>query len=198
MTVLEDIIVTTRIIAFERYNFICRKQKKAESLEQFQADLVELASRADCGDRESEWVRDMFTAHMNNEKIAEELLAQTQYEYAIRREKGIEQSRTMKINPLRGRYKSRYITLIHVADKTSSTIKTISEVGVVSAADRIHVDHKTQGVSNNNNETKIQDNVISVGINMVRTIYNHVQQKTKFARNAQNADILQKFVVLQT
>ena len=38
---------------------------------------MELASRADCGDRESEWVRDMFTAHMNKEKIAEELLAQT-------------------------------------------------------------------------------------------------------------------------
>ena len=50
MTVLEDIFVTTRIIAFERYNFICRKQKKTESLEQFHADLVELASRADCGD----------------------------------------------------------------------------------------------------------------------------------------------------
>ena len=77
MTVLEDIFVTTRIIAFERYNFICRKQKKAENLEQFHADLVELASRADCGDRESEWVKDMFTAHMNNGKVAEELLAQT-------------------------------------------------------------------------------------------------------------------------
>ena len=43
----------------------------------------------------------MFTSHMNNEKIAEELLAQTRspqdsYEYAIRRGKGIEQSRTMK------------------------------------------------------------------------------------------------------
>ena len=92
MTVLEYIFVTTRIIAFERYNFICRKQKKTECLEQFQADLVELASRADCGDRESAWIRDMFTAHNNNEKIAEELLAQTRtpqeaYEYAIRREK---------------------------------------------------------------------------------------------------------------
>ena len=54
MTTLEDIFITTRIIAFESYNFICRKQKKAESLEQFYADLVELASRADCGDREDE------------------------------------------------------------------------------------------------------------------------------------------------
>ena len=40
----------------------------------------------------------MFTAHMNKEKIAEELLAETQtpqkaYEYAIRRKKGIEQSK---------------------------------------------------------------------------------------------------------
>ena len=42
----------------------------------------------------------MFTAHMNNEKIAEELLAKTRspqegYGYAIRQEKGIERSRTM-------------------------------------------------------------------------------------------------------
>ena len=104
MTVLEDIFVTNRIVAFERYNFICSEQKKTESLEQFYADLVELASWADCGDREDEWVRDMFTAHMHNEKYAEELLAQTRtpldaYEYAIRREKGIEHSRTMKISP---------------------------------------------------------------------------------------------------
>ena len=107
MTTLEDIFITTRIIAFERYNFICRKQKKNESLEHFHSDLVELALRADCGDREEEWVRDMFTAHMNNEKIAEELLAQTRtpqdaYEYAIRRGKGIEHSRTMKTNPFSG------------------------------------------------------------------------------------------------
>ena len=66
-----------------------------------------MASRADCGDREDEWVRDMFTAHMHNEKIAEELLAQTRttqdaYEYANRREKGIEHCRTMKINPFGG------------------------------------------------------------------------------------------------
>ena len=75
--VLEEVFITHRIIAFKKYNFICRKQRKNETLEQFHADLVELASRADCGDRENEWVRDMFTAHKNNEKIAEELLAQT-------------------------------------------------------------------------------------------------------------------------
>ena len=75
--VLEDIFIKQRIKAFERYNFICRKQRKNETLEQFYADLVELASRADCGDKEDEWVRDMFTAHMDNEKIAEELLAET-------------------------------------------------------------------------------------------------------------------------
>ena len=46
-------------------------------MEQFQADLVELASRADYDVREDEWDRDMYTTHMNNEKIAEELLAET-------------------------------------------------------------------------------------------------------------------------
>ena len=69
MTTLEDIFVPTRIIAFGSCKFIWRKQKKTESLEQFYADLVELASRADCGDREDEWVRDMITAHMKNEKL---------------------------------------------------------------------------------------------------------------------------------
>ena len=90
MTILGDIFVTTRIIAFERYIFICRKQKKTESLGQFHSDLVELASRADCGDREDEWVRDLLTAYTNSDKIAEELLAQTRspqdaFEYAVRR-----------------------------------------------------------------------------------------------------------------
>ena len=85
-----------------------------------------------------------------------------------------------------------------MSDKISSTTKTISKVGAVFAADVIHVDRKTQEVNSiKNNETQIQDNVISVGANMVRTIYNHVRQKTKFARNAQNADTSQKFVVLQ-
>ena len=107
MTLLEDDFVTNRMVAFERYHFIWRKQKKSESLEQFHADSIELASRADCGDREDEWVKDMLAAHMSNKKIAKELLAQTlspqdAYEYAIRPEKGIEHSRTMKINPFGG------------------------------------------------------------------------------------------------
>ena len=101
---LEDIFVTTRIVVIERYNFICRKKEKIESLEEFHADLVELASRADCGDREDEWVRDVFTAHILNENIAKKILAQRRrpqdaYGYAIRREKGTEHSRTMKTNP---------------------------------------------------------------------------------------------------
>ena len=70
----------------------------------FQMDLVELASRADCGDREDEWVKNMFTAHTHNNKIAEKLLAQTQsppdaYDYAIRRGKDFKHSRTMNLNP---------------------------------------------------------------------------------------------------
>ena len=79
-------------MAFERYTLIFRKQNKTESLEHFLADLVQLALRADCGDREEEWVRDMFTAHMHNQTIVAEQIAQTRspqdaYECAIRREK---------------------------------------------------------------------------------------------------------------
>ena len=42
MTTVEDIFVTKRIVAFESYNFIYRKQKKSESLEQFHADTWSL------------------------------------------------------------------------------------------------------------------------------------------------------------
>ena len=99
--------MTNRILAIERLNFIFRKQKKAESLEKFQEEFGELASQADCGDREDGCVRDMFNAHMHNGKIAEERLAETRspqgaQEYAIRREKGIKHSRTLMTNPFGG------------------------------------------------------------------------------------------------
>ena len=98
---------------------------------------------------------------------------QKAYENAIRREKGIEQSRTMKsirsvFKHLRPQNKNKYITLIHLADKTNSTNKTINEVGEVFSADNFQVDHRTQGVSNiSNNETQIPNNVSSVEINIV-------------------------------
>ena len=72
----DEIFLTHRVIAFDRYNFICRKQRKIETLEQFHADLVELVSLEECGDKENEWLQDMFNAHVNNEKIAKDLLAE--------------------------------------------------------------------------------------------------------------------------
>ena len=47
ITTLEDIFVTTRIVTYERYNFICRKQKKTEAWNNFM--LI-------WDDREGEWV----------------------------------------------------------------------------------------------------------------------------------------------
>ena len=72
-----------------------------KTLEQFHAVLVGLVSRAACGDREEQWVCDMVTAHMINEKRSEKLLEETSapkeaYNYAIWREKGIEHNRTIK------------------------------------------------------------------------------------------------------
>ena len=90
MVKVEEIFITTRVIAYKRYNF----REENQTLEQFQVDIVELASCADCGNREDESDRGMLTPLRNKEKIAKELLAKTQspqdaYEYAIRREKGI-------------------------------------------------------------------------------------------------------------
>ena len=87
----------------------------------------------------------------------------------------------------------------HVADEINSKTKTMNEAGEVFAVDHFHVDHKTKGVINiNNNETQITNNVSNVEIKMVQIIYNLVRPKTNFVQNAQNADFLQKFVVSQT
>ena len=152
MTTFEDIFVTTRIIAFERYNFICRKQKKTDVLQKFHEDLVELASRADGGDREDEWVRDMFTAHMNNDKIAEELLAQTRipqdaYDYAIRREKGIEPSRAIETNPFGGHTitpKQESVHYINTRGRYNYSNSPNTQRGRGSRGDLSHADYKTQ------------------------------------------------------
>ena len=126
---------------------------------------------------------------MSNEKIAEESLAQTRspqdaYEYAIRREKRIEQQ---------SQSKNRYTTLKHVAETINRSIKTIREAGVVSSVDHIHVETKTHE-DNNNNEIQIRDNATNVGTNMDPIIYNQVQQRTKFAQNVPSEVTSQKFV----
>ena len=110
-------------------------------MELFHRYLVELASRADFGDREDEWVGNMFMAYMSYDKIAEELLAETKlpqdaYENAIRREKGIEHRKTMKTNPFGAespqtyqRNRSRWATFNHAGEVfIKICIKTNKEV----------------------------------------------------------------------
>ena len=178
MTILEDIFVTSRIIAFERYNFIHRKQKKTESLEKFHSNLVELASRADCGDREDEWVRDMFAAHMNNDSIAEELLAQTRspqdaYEYAIRREKGIEHSRTMQTNPFGGHQitpKQEPVNYINTRVALTILTSEIHNEGEAPEGDRFNAGHK---ITEDNKELPtpaVKNSAINVEISITKFI----------------------------
>ena len=202
MTTLEDIFVTTKIIAFERYNFICRKQKKNESLEQFHSDLVELASRAECGDREDEWVRDMFTAHMNKEKIAEELLAQTRtpqdaYEDAIRREKGIEHSKPMKINPFGGiqfKPKQEPVNYINTRGRSNYSYSQNTQRGRGARGRPFQ-----RGSQNNRGQQRTTNNgnkncvVIDVEISIIKTICSLVPLKIKSVQNAPNGDFLLKY-----
>ena len=139
---------------------------------------MELASRADCGDRESEWVRDMFTAHMNNEKIAEELLAQTltpqeAYKYAISREKGIEHSRTMKVNPIGGQTvttpKQEPIHYVNTRGRQNQQYNQNNQRGR-GGRSYPRGSQNTRGQQYHNNETQIANNVSSVEFNMVRII----------------------------
>ena len=197
ITTLEDIFVTTKIVAFERYNI------KMESLEHFNADLVELALRADCGDREDEWVRDMFTAHMHNEKIAEQLLAQSStrnpqdaYNYSIRREKAIEHSRTLKINPFgnQTRVKQEPVHYINTRGCTNCANNQVHrEVGADFAFDHIHVDNKIQEVNNNikTQTSKLRKKVTNAVTNSDRTTYNRVPLRMKFFKICQTEALCQ-------
>ena len=124
----------------------------------------------------------MFTAHMHNEKIAEELLAQSStrnpqdaYNYSIRREKAIEHSRTLKINPFgnQTRVKQEPVHYINTRGCSNCANNQVHrEVGADFAVDHIHVDNKIQEV-NNNNETQtsiLRNNVTNVVTNSDRTI----------------------------
>ena len=89
----------------------------------------------------------MFTARLNKKKVAETLLAQTRspqdaYEYATRREKVIEHSRTMKINPFGGQITTKQDS-VHYTN-TRGRYKAQKEVGVFSTDDCIQVEHKIQ------------------------------------------------------
>ena len=137
-------------------------------------------------------------------KIAEELLAETRtpqqaFEYAIRREKGIEHSKTMKLNPIGPNppvmIKQERMATFNpeevVADFPQPSRTTIEE------KPRVEDKTKTQG------EIKIEVHKIKLHKNSATNVenlpaltsYNYAQPGIKFAQNAQNEDILRRSAV---
>ena len=101
---------------------------------------------------------------MHNEKIAKELLAETKtpqeaYEYAIRREKGIEHSRQMKTNPFGNQNATTKQEPVHYIkhgdEEISQTIKQPKEAA--ENFDGVHIleVNKIHAVSPNNNNKEI-------------------------------------------
>ena len=96
----------------------------------------------------------MFTAHMHNEKTAEELLAQTRtpqdaYEYAIRREKGLNM-----VDHIRGDHKTQ-------EDNKEKTIQTVQNNVIKAETNTIritcnHTWRKIKFVQNVPNEVILQ------------------------------------------
>ena len=131
-------------------------------------------------------MRDMFTAHMHNEKISEELLAQTRtpqdaYEHAIRREKGIKHNRTMKTNPFGKKITATIqepIHYIHTRDEVIlQTIRYLKEAAEIFEDDHFLEVKKTHEVSPNKKESNIltlKSNATNVVTNSDKTNYNHV------------------------
>ena len=99
---LEHLFIKDRNVTFDRYEAFTRKQNKTETLEQFHCGLTELVIKGNfkcpnCNNNtlETEIIRDLFTANMTNDEVQKDLLAETKtpeqaFEYAIRREKGLE------------------------------------------------------------------------------------------------------------
>ena len=99
---LEHLFIKDRNVTFDRYEAFTRKQNKTETLEQFHCGLTELViignfKCPNCNDNtlETKIIRDLFTANMTNDEVQKDLLAETKtptqaFEYAIRREKGLE------------------------------------------------------------------------------------------------------------
>ena len=99
---LKGLFVKERNVTFDRYEAFTRKQGKTETLEEFHCGLTELVVKGNfkctaCNDGglESEIIRDLFTAHMTNDEVQKDLLAETKtpdqaLDYAVRRDKGLE------------------------------------------------------------------------------------------------------------
>ena len=101
---LEHLFIKDRNVTFDRSEAFSRKQNKTETLEQFHCGLTELVIKGNfkcpncnANTLETEIIRDLFTANMTNDEVQKDLLAETKspaqaFEYAIRREKGLESS----------------------------------------------------------------------------------------------------------
>ena len=75
--VMEIAFIRPRNIIFDRYVFFSRKQKKGETIEQFQSILKELAENCDFENREEVIIRDIFITNMLDDDIQLELLRDT-------------------------------------------------------------------------------------------------------------------------
>ena len=99
---LDHLFIKDRNVTFDRYEAFTRKQNKTETLKQFHCGLTELVIKGNfkcpnCNDNtlETEIIRGLFTANMTNDEVQKDLLAETKtpdqaFEYAIRREKSLE------------------------------------------------------------------------------------------------------------
>ncbi|XP_075256671.1 uncharacterized protein LOC142349141 [Convolutriloba macropyga] len=74
---LDKVFTKKRIITFDRYTFLTRKQLKAEPAEKFYGCLQELSLNCDLGSHESSIIRDVFIANMQDGEIQRELLKET-------------------------------------------------------------------------------------------------------------------------
>ena len=154
----------------------------------------------DCGDREDECVRDMFTAHMNNDKLAEELLAQTRtpqeaYEYAIRREKGIEHSKTMKINPFGGLQftpKLEPVNYINTRGRANYSNSQNTQRGRGARGRPFQRGSQNNRGQKTTTNTGKQKQCYKCGNEYIKTICSLVPLKIKSVQNAPNGDILLK------
>ena len=74
---MEIAFIRPRNITFDRYVFFSRKQKKGETVEQFNSILKELVENCNFENREEVIIRDIFITNMLDDDIQRELLRDT-------------------------------------------------------------------------------------------------------------------------
>ena len=185
-------------MTIDRYEAFTRKQGKTENLEQYHYLLTELVVKGNfkcpnCNDGrlETDIIRDLFTANMSNDEVQKDLLAETKtaeqaLDYAIRREKGLENQLVIRKqgSPTSTQVSNVKTEPVGFVQKRGNNINLYPTRG---DADAIRNNNNKGGTLNDNQQNK-RHNALNVVIFLAWGISKNVRPRTKSEIIVTNVD----------